>query len=215
MKRPQVIFLDAVGTLFGIRGSVGQIYNEIARQFGVRAIPEDLNRAFFKAFSSADSLAFPDANPEEICQREFEWWKAIASHAFQQVDLLHRFSDFDAFFEALYAHFATAKPWFVYGDVRRNLEKWERLGIELGVVSNFDSRIYSVLSALDLERFFTSITISSAVGFAKPHPQIFHAALLKHDCAPQAAWHIGDSDREDYQGARNVGIRPFLIKRNL
>ncbi|MBW4620733.1 MAG: HAD-IA family hydrolase [Cyanosarcina radialis HA8281-LM2] len=215
MKRPQVIFFDAVGTLFGVRGSVGQIYNEIARQFGVRAIPEELNRSFFQAFSSAGSLAFPDANPEEIARYEFEWWKAIASHAFQKIDLLDRFSDFDAFFEELYAHFATAKPWFVYSDVWRNLEKWERLGIELGVVSNFDSRIYSVLSALDLERFFTSITISSAVGFAKPHPQIFNTALLKHDCAPQAAWHIGDSKLEDYQGAKNVGIRPFLLKRNL
>ena len=60
---PQVIFLDAVGTLFGVAGSVGQIYSEIARQHGVRADAEELNQAFFRTFKAAPPMAFPDADP--------------------------------------------------------------------------------------------------------------------------------------------------------
>ena len=35
MVQPKVIFLDAVGTLFGVKGSVGEVYREIAADFGV------------------------------------------------------------------------------------------------------------------------------------------------------------------------------------
>lgn len=40
--RPKVIFFDAVGTLFGVKGSVGQIYRAIAADFGVEVAPWEL-----------------------------------------------------------------------------------------------------------------------------------------------------------------------------
>jgi putative hydrolase of the HAD superfamily len=42
---------------------------------------------------------------------------------------------------------------------------------------------------------------------------VFQAALEKHGCLPQQAWHIGDSWKEDYQGAIAVGIRAIWLKR--
>jgi putative hydrolase of the HAD superfamily len=50
-------------------------------------------------------------------------------------------------------------------------------------------------------------------GFAKPDPQIFVAALQKHSCDAKDAWHIGDSFRQDYQGAKAAGIRAILLER--
>jgi putative hydrolase of the HAD superfamily len=95
------------------------------------------------------------------------------------------------------------------------LQGWRQQGIQLGIVSNFDSRIYLILENLQLKDFFSSITISSQAGSAKPHSQIFIAALKKHNCFAQEAWHIGDSLKEDYQGAKAAGLKPFLIKRPL
>lgn len=40
MKKPKVIFLDAVGTLFGVKGSVGTVYSQIAQDFGVEVSPK-------------------------------------------------------------------------------------------------------------------------------------------------------------------------------
>lgn len=118
------------------------------------------------------------------------------------------------FFTELYQHFATADPWFIYPDVLPTLKRWHQLGIELGVLSNFDSRLYSVLQALDLAQFFTSVTISTEVGAAKPDPQIFAVGLNKHNCPAQLAWHIGDSLKEDYQGAKAAGLRAVWLKRD-
>jgi|SRR5919199_4481934 putative hydrolase of the HAD superfamily len=214
MQQPKVIFLDAVGTLFGVRGSVGEVYGAIAQKFGVTVPPKTLNEAFLQAFAASEPPVFPGADPEEIPQCEFEWWRVIALRTFQKVGALDQFGDFTEFFDELYNHFATAEPWFIYPDVLPALEAWRRIGIQMGVLSNFDSRLYLVLKALKLQEFFTSVTISTETGFAKPDPKIFAAALQKHDCNPQDAWHIGDSVKEDYQGAKAVGMKAILVQRN-
>jgi len=213
-QKPKVIFFDAVGTLFGVQGSVGQVYSQLAQQFGVTVEPDALNLAFFDSFESAGPLAFPGTAPEDIPEREYGWWWAIAAETFQKVGVLNQFSDFPTFFSALYDHFASADPWFVYPDTLKTLEYWANQEVELGIVSNFDSRIHSVLPALSLDNYFSTITLSSEVGAAKPDSRVFDAALQKHQCSPEDAWHIGDSFQDDYQGARSAGLRGFWLKRS-
>jgi putative hydrolase of the HAD superfamily len=208
-----VIFLDAVGTLFGVQGSVGGIYAKVADSFGVEVAAEPLDRAFPACFQAAPPLAFPSAPGDRIAELEFDWWYAIARATFEKTGYLEKFADFEAFFAVLYAHFATVEPWFLYGDVVPALQRWRERGIELGIISNFDSRIYPVLKSLEIASFFQTITISSTAGAAKPNPLIFQTALEKHDCLPENAWHIGDSRKEDYHGARAIGIRAFWIQR--
>jgi putative hydrolase of the HAD superfamily len=212
-NRPKVIFLDAVGTLFGVRDSVGTIYGDIASMYGVEAPADVLNTAFFKAFKAAPSMAFPGVAAAEIANQEFAWWWAIAAQTFQRAGVFDQFGNFDAFFANLYAHFATDMPWFVYPDVWPMLEHWRDRQIQLAVLSNFDTRLHRVLPQLGLADYFSSVTISTEVGAAKPDPQIFRVALEKHDCAPEAAWHVGDSYQQDYQGARAVGIRGIWLRR--
>ncbi|MGB5962748.1 MAG: HAD-IA family hydrolase [Coleofasciculaceae cyanobacterium] len=213
-KQPKVILLDAVGTLFGVRGSVGEVYSAIADQFGVKVPAETLNEAFFSAFAASSPPIFPGNDPEEIPQCEFEWWRVIAVRTFQQAGVLDEFADFTDFFDYLYHHFATEQPWFIYPDVIPALSAWRRIGIQLGVLSNFDSRLHFVLKALKLEEYFTSVTVSTLTGVAKPDPEIFAKALEKHFCDAEDAWHIGDSFKEDYQGAKAAGLKAILVERN-
>ena len=215
MQKPQVIFLDAVGTLFGLKGSVGAIYSQIAADFGVEVAAESLEQSFSAIFPTSSPLAFPDVEPAQIPELEYCWWRSLTGAVFNNLGYLERFPDFEAFFGELYRHFATAEPWVLYEDVIPALRLWQIQGIELGIISNFDSRIYRVLAELGLEYFFRSITISSQAGVAKPAPEIFQIALQKHDCSPAQAWHIGDSKKEDYQGAKSLGIEAFLIKRSI
>ena len=212
-NKPKVIFLDAVGTLFGVRGSVGEVYSAIAQEFGVEVPADQLNEAFFQSFAASGPPVFPGTHPDDVPQCEFEWWRVIALRTFQQAGVLNQFADFTDFFDELYTHFATAEPWFIYPDVLPALESWRRIGVQLGIVSNFDSRLDLVLDALKLKEFFTSLTISTQVGVAKPDPQIFAFALQKHHCDANEAWHIGDSMREDYQGAKAAGLRAILLER--
>lgn len=209
----KVIFLDAAGTLFDVRGSVGEVYGKFARSWGITVSNEDLNTAFFQSFASASPMAFPGIEAAKIPQLEFEWWQAVAAKAFQIAGVFNQFSDFPKFFAELYAHFATAEPWFVYPDVFPALNKWQQQGIELAVVSNFDSRIYAVLKALNLAEYFTSVTISTEVGAAKPDSQIFTAALQKHNAIAEDVLHIGDSFKADYCGAKAAGLKAIWLNR--
>ncbi len=209
--RPQAIFFDAVGTLFGVRDSVGHAYARIAAEFGVTAAPDRLNRAFFQAFGSAPPLAFPGCSPSDVATQEKTWWRAIARDTFAAVGVLESFTDFEAFWERLYAYFATAAPWEVYADTRPVLTHWQEQGIKLGVISNFDSRLVPVLTALDLARYFEVVVYSTAVGAAKPDPAIFAAAV--GNGSPAACWHVGDSYTADVVGARAAGLQAFWLDR--
>jgi putative hydrolase of the HAD superfamily len=213
MEQPKVIFLDAVGTLFGVKGSVGEVYSAIAHRFGVDIPSTALQKAFVKHFKAASPMVEREIPTEKLLDHEYQWWETIAQGTFQEVGFYNQFGNFSAFFVQLYDHFATADPWYVYPDVLLALEEWRSRGIELGIISNFDSRLKSVLEALNLKDYFQSVTISSEVGAAKPEPQIFQVALGKHECPPQSAWHIGDSSTEDYEGAKAVGMQAYLIRR--
>ncbi|MGC1306914.1 MAG: HAD-IA family hydrolase [Phormidesmis sp.] len=210
---PKVIYLDAFGTMFGVKGSVGELYSNLARTAQVKTDPHAVNRAFYQTFAAAERLAFPDATPAAIPALEFRWWKAVVSETFTRVGALDKFDDFDTFYAGLYGYFETAAPWQVYPDTVAALARWRSHGIELGVISNFDSRLYRVLSVLGLLPYFQSITISSEVGAAKPAAKIFQVALAKHGCIARQAWHIGDSKSEDYAGAKAAGLRAILLDR--
>ncbi|MEM9508247.1 MAG: HAD-IA family hydrolase, partial [Cyanobacteria bacterium P01_E01_bin.35] len=147
----------------------------------------------------------------QIKQQEFDWWKILVKSTFLQLNLFNKFSDFSKFFSEIYVYFATEEPWQLFPDTVNSLQKWQNSGIQLGIISNFDSRLIGILHELNLSQFFTSVTISSLVGFAKPESKIFEIALNKHKIAAAQAWHIGDSLREDYQGARNAGINSFWL----
>ncbi|MCX8077649.1 MAG: HAD-IA family hydrolase [Geminocystis sp.] len=211
MRRPKVIFLDAVGTLFGVKNSVGCAYAKIASKYGVQADGKIIDSCFYRAFSQSPPLAFSEA--DEVEKKEYNWWKNIAFNTFKMAESLQQFSNFDLFFEELYQYFKTAEPWEVYEDVVPSLNRWKNQGISLGIISNFDSRIFPVLESLKLRDYFDSITISSLTGYAKPHPKIFLTALAKNNCKPEEAWHIGDSEKEDYQAAKEVGIQSFWLNR--
>lgn len=216
MRSPQVIYIDAVGTLFGVSGSVGEQYAKIATDFDVNIDPQLINRAFYQVFQTAPRMTFPDLPQSDIAIAEYEWWRSLAEKTFSQTGDLARFSDFENFFNTLYKYFATAEPWFIYEDTRLALDAWKQQEITLGLLSNFDSRLYAVIKALDLGSYFDSITISTEVGAAKPDPLIFEVALAKHQIArsPDLAWHIGDSFGEDYLGASAVGIKAFWLNRD-
>jgi putative hydrolase of the HAD superfamily len=172
-----------------------------------------LNQHFHQSFQAAPAPIFLETDIQDIPEREFNWWRLVVVNTFERAGVLNRFSDFSSFYQRLYDYFGTAEPWSVYPDVPLALLNWRRLGVELGVLSNFDSRLYAVLQNLGLKEYFTSITICTQVSAAKPDPQIFKIALEKHNCPPTSAWHIGDNIKDDYQGANIAGLRGIWINR--
>jgi putative hydrolase of the HAD superfamily len=205
-----VVLFDAGGTLFEVRGSVGEVYATAARAFGHELDPRDLDRQFVRAFGAEGPLVFPDVPPAELPEAERGWWFRIVRRV-----LRGRMTDaqMEPVFDSLYDLFRRPEPWSVFPDVAPALARLRRTGHRLGVVSNFDSRLDEVLQALGLADCFEHVVVSSRAGAAKPDPAIFRRALELFGAAPEEALHVGDAPEEDVAGAGAAGIRAVLLDR--
>ncbi len=205
----RVIFFDAAGTLFEPREPVGHTYARIARAYGVSASDEAVSAGFRRAFHHAAGLAFgPNRDPVELRQREYRWWRELVAKSFEG---LGTFADFDAYFEELFAYFADPDHWQLDPEAPPLLRYLQDRGFGLGMISNFDYRLYRILDGLGLSGYFESVTISSEAGYAKPAREIFEIALSKHQVSPVEAMHVGDAAHLDVAGAESAGIAAVLF----
>ncbi|HEY7184438.1 MAG TPA: HAD-IA family hydrolase [Blastocatellia bacterium] len=212
VRQVKVIFFDAVGTLIETRASVGEIYSVVAREFGFEAEPQILQQRFARSFRLQPPLTFPAGTPEAtLVELEKGWWRDLVRAVF---DGLGPFPRFEEFFGEIFERFRGHEFWRVYADAEPALEDLKRRGLKLGVISNFDSRLYDVLRACNLDRFFDSVHVSTRVGAAKPDAAIFQAALSHHAVEARRAWHVGDSLREDFEGAAAAGLNAILLDRD-
>lgn len=209
----KVVFFDAAGTLFHIKGSVADVYLHYAEKYGIKPSPDlkqAVNAAFSQSFRDAPPPAFAVNKIEELKQCERLWWFDIVHAVFYRVGM---FEGFDEYFEEVFEAFSGGKHWALYPETLSVIEELKSKGYELGIISNFDTRLYSILNALSLREHFDSITISSLARAAKPARQIFEYALSQHVIDPEEALHVGDSLREDLEGARQANMQAWLIDR--
>jgi HAD superfamily hydrolase (TIGR01662 family) len=81
----------------------------------------------------------------------------------------------------------------------------------IAVISNADGRIDAVLRRCGIADCFASITDSGLVGYEKPHPAIFAAALREMNAEPAESLYVGDVYSVDYVGAQNAGMDAVLF----
>jgi putative hydrolase of the HAD superfamily len=87
-----------------------------------------------------------------------------------------------------------------------------KLGIisDTGVTPGKIIRI--VLKRYDLLHHFHTTIFSDEVGYYKPHPKTFKAALKNLNCLPENTIHIGDNLETDIKGAKNCNIYTIWIR---
>jgi len=113
----------------------------------------------------------------------------------------------------LYHRFGRAEAWEVYPEVWATLAALREKGVRLGVVSNWDERLPSLLESLGLAASFDAVVCSSEVGVEKPDRRIFRRALELLRADPGAALHVGDRRLEDVEGAIAAGMHAVQLDR--
>ncbi len=209
----KVVFFDAADTLFHVNGSVAEIYLRHAERFGFQSAPDSstaIKQAFGRAFRDAPPPVFAATEPAKLKQSERLWWFDIVHNVFYRVGMFDRF---DEFFEEVFAVFERPESWKLFPETVSTLTALRERGLEIGIISNFDSRLFTVLRGLGIADRFDTVTISSLAQAAKPSPRIFQQALEKHAVDPEEAIHVGDSLRDDVEGALKAGLQALLLDR--
>jgi HAD superfamily hydrolase (TIGR01549 family) len=86
-----------------------------------------------------------------------------------------------------------------------------RKGFRMAVISNADGRIENILSRCGIADCFETITDSGIVGFEKPRPEIFYAALKTMKARADESLYVGDVYSVDYVGATSAGMQAVLF----
>jgi putative hydrolase of the HAD superfamily len=210
--RTKAVFFDAAGTLIKPARRVGESYAAIAAKYGKSVTAAELFERFRICFDAAPPLAFPGVASGEITALERQWWKRLVAQVFEPWG---EFNDFDEYFDELFRYFGQADAWLLYPEAAETLDALKQRGLRLAVISNFDSRLLRIIEGLNVGASFAQIFVSSAVGYAKPQPEIFNFALARLGLPAAQALHVGDSEINDLQGARSAGVRALLIDRDM
>jgi putative hydrolase of the HAD superfamily len=114
----------------------------------------------------------------------------------------------------IYAEWAACRHFDLYDDVPGVLRALSAAGIRIGLISNSHRCLASFQSHFDLQDMIAAAVSSSEHGFMKPHASIFTAALKMAGVRPEEAVMVGDSIRQDVDGALHAGMRAVLLHRS-
>lgn len=204
---PQWITFDLGGTLLVPTPSVGEIYAEILARHGLAASSKALNERFPSALRRWTHALSPRMSPRD----ERGIWRSIVQETLGP-DLEISPDMFEPAFRDLFDAFAEGRRWRILPGVRSCLTTLRKRGIRLAALSNSDSRMRRVLADLALDDFFEAIFLSGELGWEKPDLTLFTYVTRVLDVPTSSILHIGDSERHDLVGARQVGWSTYLVK---
>jgi len=138
------------------------------------------------------------------------WW-TFHTHLLQDLNVLDHGVPDNAVRDALVENTQKSANWDqILPGTREALDRIRR-EYAIAVISNADGKIDAVLQRCGIEDCFASITDSGNVGYEKPHPAIFEAALHAMKASAAESLYVGDVHSIDYVGARNAGMQAVLL----
>ncbi|HZC34015.1 MAG TPA: HAD-IA family hydrolase [Chthoniobacterales bacterium] len=202
----RTVTFDAANTLIRLISPPTQTYAQVAQRFGAVLDPARLNQAYVRAWKEMPRPA-DQIGPRPDDGRS--WWRELVAKTLSLAQ--YRVDPFPDYFDAVYEEFTRPGIWELTPGVSQVLSALHRAALRLGVLSNFDRRLYSILQNLGIVNQFEHIIISSEVGADKPSPRIFEEILRRFQISPEEALHVGDEEATDGVGARSVGISAFVL----
>jgi len=204
------VLLDAVGTLIYPNPPVAEVYQNVAARFGSQLSRDQISQRFKHALATA--LPAADRSLSRPCTseaNEYERWRQIVAAVVNDVSS----SASAEVFASLWQYFAEATSWRLFDDVAPIWQELKRRRYQLGVASNFDRRLRTVLAGL-LPLDAPQLFISSEIGFSKPDPGFFEAVQQRLDLEPTQILLVGDDWTNDVAGGKSAGWSTILIHRD-
>jgi putative hydrolase of the HAD superfamily len=200
----RAVFFDAIGTLLVPAVHPARTYMATARRYGAE-LPEPLVRARFIAAFQREEEADEQASWRVDEERERQRWRRIVATCLSEV------ADVEASFRDLWEYFSSPEAWQPHPEAAEVLGQLDARSLTVGIASNFDARLLSVLDGIpQLSLVRGRCVISSLVGFRKPSPKFFEAVVARANSPVHSVLFVGDQPRNDVAGARAAGLRAVL-----
>jgi putative hydrolase of the HAD superfamily len=202
--QPEVLFIDAMGTLVSLEDPAPRLVEGLRAQLGVTV-----------------SLAAA----RDALRAEIGYYRTHLQDGRDAASLSALRARCGAVVQAALPDLADADPGRVtaallgalrFGaqpDAEALLTRACARGMRVFVVSNWDVSLAEVLERVGLAPLLHGVVTSAAVGARKPDPAIFGRALALAGVGPERCVHVGDSVGEDVAGARAAGIAAVLLDR--
>ncbi|XP_077269431.1 rhythmically expressed gene 2 protein [Temnothorax americanus] len=212
--RPRLVTFDVTGTL--LMTKLEEHYVEIGSQYGLLVEPRKLARSFKNNFARLTKEHPIYGKHTGLGWKN--WWRTIVYNVFKEQHASVSTETLDKVADNLITCYSTSKCWYKYPGTIDLLDSLQKKNVALGVISNFDQRLESILEDVQIRQYFVFVLTSYDFGTEKPSLPIFQEALRLvkssqgKEILPQEATHIGDTVNNDYFGARSAGWNALLIK---
>lgn len=218
-----LITFDCTGTLFKTRKPIATQYMQALREVAgpskldaIAAVDEQLiESAFLMAYRKA-CHARPCFGHATVGDRT--WWHDVVSETFAGAGLPANAADslLPDTFDRLWNRFCSSDGFELLphaAECLHRLHTRENASPRIGVVSNWDSRLPSLLDDLGVAKYIDAIVTSGEVGCEKPDVRIFEEAKRQLGVPADGArlMHVGDSWSRDVLGARAAGFEAVYV----
>lgn len=195
----RAVSLDVGGTLLAPWPSVGHIYAEEVARMGLgQPQPEKINEHFARAWAERADFNYSRQAWAALVQKTLEGLTPDPGNA--------------QLFQGLYAAFTHPERWKVLPGMTDFIHDLGSLGLQLAILSNWDERLQKLLLDLGLSQSFSAILVSCELGVQKPDPAAFARLSQTLSLKPSQILHVGDSRREDFQGAVEAGFQAVHLR---
>ena len=214
--RYRTVLFDVGDTLIGPRGSFGAIYQRVMGELGLELPAESYNGPMREVMQQMNA-AIPTGvdRYSHFPGGELDYWLRFSTQVLERATgkaVEQKLAE--GALQKLRVAFVQPWAWQVFPDVVPALQSLREMGVQLGVVSNWDSRLQRILAMLGLEEYFEQLGVSHLERVEKPDPRLFRIVMERLKAGPEEALHIGDLPELDGAGARAAGIDFLLIDRH-
>jgi len=206
----KAVFFDLYNTLVTYDPPREEIEARILKEFGIEVSPESLLRPITIAddfiYKEHARLPMSKRSKEETTALYIQYHGIVLKEAGIEASkeliagILGKWMSFDL-------------KMVLFDDVVPALTDLKERGLVLGLISNVDRDIAPFYQGLGLSAWLQVMVTSQEVGFNKPHPEIFQAALKQAGVKPSEAIYVGDQYQIDVVGASKVGMLGILLDR--
>ncbi len=203
MKGIRALFFDAGNTLLRIN------YAAIAGQLalsGVRRSPEAVAQAEYRARVRLDPHLAPGTSTESRSVAGYYFEYVLEELGITDPETVHAVAEWRKQYNPPVGLWHVPDP-----EAEAVLRRTREAGLTVGVISNSNGSVRSILEETGLAAHLDFILDSAVVGLEKPDPRIFRLGLAEARVEPGEAVYIGDLYSVDVLGARAAGMEAVLL----